>query len=228
MTLILPHKVSVIDAPYIVVCEGFGDACLVAKLLEHRAIQNCRVGCPSRAGVGGEGKDFLDKYLDAIALVAANQTTRILRGILVMVDADDDPGKAFDLACEALTFAEFPAPDAQFALHQVGDLRTAVYLVPGLGETGTLEHLLLLSALEKAPASGVCVDAFLGCVGKTPANEPNVLAKMKMSALVAASNPRNPWATPGPLLQSSKSNLIPIDSPHFKHLGDFLAEFCAK
>jgi hypothetical protein len=153
MSLILPHKVERIESPFIVACEGFGDACLVEQLLQRRQMENCRVGCPSRTKV-------------------------------------------------------------------------AAYLIPGENQTGTLEHLLLQAKFAAEPSDEARVDSFLNCIGKAPLDKPDSLAKMKMSALVAASFPSNPWATVGPLLQSSKNDLVPIDSPHFKPLGDFLAEFC--
>lgn len=228
MRLILPHKVERIEAPYLVACEGFGDACLVEKLLEFNRIANCRVGCPSRTGVGGDGKDYLDKYLAAIALASQKDELKRLRGLLVMVDADLDPHAAFDCACKALSYAEFPIPDAPFASKASDDFKVSVYLIPGENETGTLEHLLLRATFASSASCEGCVDSFLSCIGKAPDNEPNTLAKMKMSALVAAAFPGNPWATPGPLLQSSRNEIVPIDSIHFKHLADFLAKFCTE
>jgi hypothetical protein len=152
----------------------------------------------------------------------------MLRGLLVIVDADESPQGSFDSACAALRFAEFPVPDSPFVATEMNGVKTAVYLIPGENETGTLEHLLLRSAFDKTPSSQTCVDTLLGCIGKTPEKKPNVRAKMQMSALVAASFPKNPWATPGMLLQSSDNDLVPIDSPQFKHLADFLVGFCAQ
>jgi hypothetical protein len=228
MSLILPHKVERIESPFVVACEGFGDVCLVEKLLQLEQIENCRVGCPSRTGVGGDGKDYLNRYLSAIALAANNDAVQMLRGLLVVVDADDNFHAAFDSACAALRYADYPIPDSPFAPREENGVRTAVYLIPGENETGTLEHLLLKAAFDTSKNSEVCVDSFLNCIGKTPEDKPNIRAKMQMSALVAASFPSNPWTTPGPLLQSSKNDLIPVDSPHFKHLADFLKEFCAE
>ena len=228
MSLILPHKVERIETPFIVACEGFNDVCFVEQLLNIKRIENCRVGCPSRTGVGGDGKDYLNKYLSAIALAANNDTVPMLRGLLVVVDADDSPQRAFDLACSALRYAEYPVPDSAFTAKNKNGVRTAVYLIPGENETGTLEHLLLRAAFDSSKDREPCIDSFLNCIGRAPANKPNVLAKMQMSALVAASFPTNPWATPGYLLQSSRNDIVPIDSIHFKHLADFLAEFCAE
>jgi hypothetical protein len=228
MNYILPHKVERIESPFIVACEGFADVCLIEQLLTLRSTENCRVGCPSRTGVGGDGKDYLNKYLSAIALAANNDTVPALRGLMVIVDADDAPEKAFDLACSALRFAQYPVPDSAFALKDENGVKTAIYLIPGENETGTLEHLLLRAAFDSSKNSEPCIDSFLDCIGKAPADEPNTLAKMKMSALVAAAFPGNPWATPGPLLQSSRNEIVPIDSIHFKHLADFLAKFCTE
>ncbi|MGD0548402.1 MAG: DUF3226 domain-containing protein, partial [Terracidiphilus sp.] len=199
MSLILPQKVERIESPFIVACEGFGDVCLVEQLLKFRQIENCRVGCPSRVGVGGDGKDFLNKYLSAIALTANNEAVSTLQGLLVIVDADDSQQKAFDSACAALGFADYPVPDSPFMPKEENGVRTAIYIIPGENESGTLEHLLLRSAFESSKNNEACVDSFLNCIGKVPADQQNTQAKMRMSALVAASFLSNPWATPGPL-----------------------------
>jgi hypothetical protein len=228
MSHILPHKVERIEAPFVVACEGYNDVCLIDKLIDQCSITNCRTGCPSRTGVGGEGKDYLGQYLSAIDFAAAKDTQRTMRGLLLIVDADESPDKAFSAACNALRFAAFPVPDSAFTLIDDNGIRTAIYIVPGVNKEGTLEHLLLRTAFEKTPASEACVDAFLACVDRSTHEKPNTVAKMKMSALVAASFPVNPWATPGMLLQSSKNDLISFDSGHFKHLADFLVGFCTE
>ena len=228
MSSILPHRVQHFELPYSVVCEGFGDVCLVDQLLQLKGITNCGVGCPSRTGVGGDGKDYLNKYLSAISLAATEGDTQKLQGILMVVDADESPEDAFDLSCSALKYAEFAVPDSAFTVKAEKGIKTSVYLIPGKDETGTLEHLLLRAAYEGSEKSQSCTDSFLSCIGRSPAAKPNVMAKMQMSALVAASFPENPWATPGPLLQSKKNDLVPINSPHFKHLTDYLAEFCTE
>ena len=107
----------------------------------------------------------------------------------------------------------------------------AVYLVPGLmlngeQETGTLEDILLRAAFEKNPQFQGCLDTFIGCIGKAPELKSTKKAKMRLSALVGASFPSNPWASVDKLLASSKNELVHIDSIHFKPLDDFLAEFC--
>jgi hypothetical protein len=228
MSHILPHKVERIEAPFVVACEGYNDVCLIDKLIDQCSITNCRIGCPSRTGVGGEGKDFLGQYLSALDFAARKDTQRTMRGLLLIFDADASPEKAFSAACNALKFAAFPIPDSAFTLKDENGIRTAVYIIPGVNVNGTLEHLLLQAAFDKAPTSKACVDAFLACVGKAPEDRPNCLAKMQMSAFVAASFPANPWATPGMLLQSGKNDLISFDSGHFKHLADFLASFCTE
>src|ERR1019366_10075336 len=108
MSWILPHKVQTIDFPYVVACEGFGDVCLVDQLLQLKGITNCATGCPSRTGVGGDGKDFLNRYLSAISLAANSGAATMLRGILLVVDADESPINAFNSSCSALQYAEFP------------------------------------------------------------------------------------------------------------------------
>lgn len=228
MSHILPHKVDRIETPFVVACEGYNDVCLIDQLLDQRGITNCSVGCPSTTGVGGQGKDFLDRYLTALDFAAKRDTPGAMRGLLVVVDADEDSQKAFAAACSAIAFAGFPVPDSAFILMNERNFRTSVYMIPGVDECGTLEHLLLRSAFETAPTSEVCVDEFLACIGISSGEKSNTVAKMKMSALVAASFPANPWATPGMLLRSGKNNLVSAASGQFRHLADFLASFCTE
>ena len=125
MSWILPHKVERIETPFVIACEGYNDVCLIDKLLGQRGITNCRVGCPSRAGSGGDGKDFLDRYLSALDLVIRKDVRNELRGILLIVDADENPENAFAAACKALRFAQFPVPPSAFTQKEENGVRTA-------------------------------------------------------------------------------------------------------
>ena len=66
----------------------------------------------------------------------------------------------------------------------------------GEGRNGTLEHILWEAALKLNPTIEACVDAFSLCMGgKMDTASENQRAKMKMSAIVAASCKDNPWAS---------------------------------
>jgi hypothetical protein len=119
----------------LIVCEGFGDATFADALLEHHNIMNYQVGCPTRRTVGGEGKSNISKFLQA---VAAHPNAKNLRGIVVMIDADDDPVGSFRQAAADLFDADFMPPGSPYAGSGGTDPRTAVVLIPPNGGTGTL------------------------------------------------------------------------------------------
>jgi hypothetical protein len=216
MTFELPRRVINIPSPFLIVCDGYSDVRLVDELLQHNKIPNCSVGCRS--------DDFgqnLSGYLKAIkAIVDINGLGP--QGICVIVDADESRDKAFADACRALQDGDFPTPARPFVIEDLNP-RVAVYVMPGENRDGTLEHLLLEATFTKEKKLEKCVDDFLACVG-SPKPAPNKEAKMRMSALVAATCTKNPWASAA-MIWHDKGNPVPIDSPNFRHLTDFLKRF---
>jgi hypothetical protein len=204
--------------PFIIVCEGFGDVCFVAALLLKKNLMLYDVGCPTKKGGFGEGKESIPKYLQALAAVKKG-----LRGILLLVDADNKPNEAFASMVAGLQSAEFPIPDEAFKISG-NDFRVAIYLLPGPARSGTLENLLLEAVFDLKPKLEQCVEDFSNCTESVKGWSPNHQAKMKLSALVAASCERNPWCSIS-LVWSQEDNPIPIGSNRFDHLAGFLADF---
>lgn len=228
MTFILDRKLNKgVPLPFFIACEGYSDACLINALLKHNGINNCSVGCPSRDSVGGEGKDKLPSYLSAAqaALALKSQT---LSGILVVVDADMSSADSYTAANVALEEGEFPLAPRPFEIFDLA-IRVAVYVIPGAGRQGTMEHLLLDAAYLKRPRMAKYVDKFLTRINRhsifhKPVYGLNRHAKMKMSALAAATCEKNPWASAS-MIWSNVGNPVPVDSPCFSHLVDFLKRF---
>jgi hypothetical protein len=216
MTLKLPHVVQDIPLPFLIVCDGYSDACLIDEILQHYHISNCNVGCPS-----DRFRPNLPAYLKALKSVM-DIRARQVQGLLVIVDADESPKSAFNMARKAMRDGGFPAPKNPFTLEDLNP-RVAVYLIPGKDREGTLEHLLLEAAYKKRPKSAKCVEKFLACVGRVKCSS-NKDAKMRLSALVGASCSGNPWASAA-LIWSDKRNPVPINSPCFKQLVSFLRKF---
>jgi|ERR1039457_5311162 hypothetical protein len=222
---ILPRKVNGIPQPFLVVCEGYGDVCFIDALLGFRHITNCDVGCPSLEGGTGTGRDAIPAYLKsvqtAIQLGKAN-----LHGLLVIADANGDATVSFNFMSAALHDATFPVPTGPFTI-EGNPFRVGIFLIPGNGKTGCLEHILWDAAVQRTPELAECVDDFSLCtgghIGAAPSNKQ---AKMRMSAIVAAHCMDNPWASPA-LMWSDAGNPVPIDSSCFIELGDFLATFTA-
>jgi hypothetical protein len=223
MSILLPHKPDTIPQPFVVVCEGFSDAQFVVSLLSHVGIQNCNVGCPSRAGGFADGKDAIPQYLKAVAaLLAVGKAA--LTGILVVADTDGDATAIFNALASGLANAGFHRPPRPFHI-EGKPIRSGVFLIPGAGRTGTLEHILWDAAIQQHPNARDCVEEFAKCMGDalSPASE-NERAKMKMSALVALSCRTNPWASAAMIWKDS-GNPVPIESPCFQPVTDFLRAF---
>ncbi len=207
--------------PFVVVCEGHSDARFVSALLKHRTIANCNVGCPTPTTVDGDGRSKIPEYVRAIA-----SNKKGLHGVFILIDANGDPGKAFDFSVKALASPGFPVPDEPFTVHESGGMRTAVFLVPGKGRTGTMEHLFLQAALKKNPDAGECLVKFADCTKACKKWEENDQAKMKVGALVAAFCQDDPLCSLS-WIWKKKFNPIPIESDCFEPLSNLLVRFTA-
>ena len=150
--------------PFVVVCEGHGDVCFIAELLEHGRVDVCNVGCPTQKHFG-DGKDAIPKYLKAIAT-----DKKGLRGVLVVVDADDDPNGNFEAMADALEDATFTRPRKPFTLEESNGIRVGVFLMPKENQNGTLEDLLLEAVFKTSPKARDCVGKFADCVGHVVAS----------------------------------------------------------
>jgi hypothetical protein len=223
VTFIQPPALELLPHPFFIVTEGMSDARLVDNLLQSKNITNCSVGCPSTTSSKGTGKDAYPNYLAVIQIARGRAKSARLSGLLVIADADADANATFHTVTSALESATFPSPAQPFSIE--GDpFRVAVYLLPGQGKTGTLDHLLLEAALTKASNLAKCLDDFSACTGALRSAKPNQLAKMRMSALAAAFCEDNPWCSANTMLCDSNSP-VPISSSCFDHLSGFLAKF---
>jgi hypothetical protein len=223
MSILLDQKVNVIPHPFLVICEGYSDAKFIAELIKHIGITNCNVGCPSRTGGHGDGKGAIPSYLEAVrASIEAGKAK--LQGILVVVDADGNEEEIFTGIADGLEGAGFHRPSNSFRVE--GDrVRSAIFLIPGEHRNGTLEHILWDAAVQKNPSVEGCVESFTKCMGDVLAScSENQRAKIKMSALVAASCKDNPWASCA-MIWSDRGNPVPMDSDCFSHISDFLVNF---
>lgn len=219
---LMPKHANNVPRPFLIVCEGMSDVRFVCSLLKHKGITTCNVGCPSREGLGsGSGLEAIPNYLLGIQAITMGKQN--LRGILIMIDANDKPGQRFFKMQAALLAANFPAPPKAFTI-QDNPFRVAIFLVPREGENGTLDNLLLEAALKKNHEMRSCLDSFYDCTGNVKSWAPNQQSKMRMSALVAASCQNNPWASAA-IMWSEKGNPVPIESECFNHIAEFIMAF---
>jgi hypothetical protein len=223
MSLILDKQPQEKDItrPFLAVCEGMSDATFICRLLRHAGIDNCSVGCPSDQSVGGQGVEKIPAYLAGIRTITKGR--EVLRGILVVADADQSVRKRFKTIAEGFKKAEFPRPRVPFKIYN-NEFRVAVYLIPAKGRRGTLDHLLLEAALRNRPRVARCLDEFCSCTKKAKKWKSNERAKMRLSALVAASCRKNPWASPN-TMWSYKGCPVSIGSSCFNVIREFLIQF---
>jgi hypothetical protein len=226
VTFIQPRTLDLLPHPFFIATEGMGDARFVDELLKFKGITNCSVGCPSwESSKGKTGKDAFSDYFAAIQTARRRVSSTPMLGLLVIADADMNADKAFGGIRTDLGLAMFPVPENPFSIEGNG-FRMAVYLLPGEGKTGTLEHLLLDAAFAKTASLQKCLDDFSTCTGALRSSKPNKLAKMRMSALAAAFCEDNPWCSANTMWSDDK-NPVPIHSACFSHIGDFLTRFAS-
>jgi hypothetical protein len=226
VTYIQPPTLELITRPFFIATEGMGDARFIDELLKFKGTTNCSVGCPSRqSGKGRTGKDAFPDYFASIQIARGRLNSTRLLGLLVVADANESAEKAFKAITTALGSATFPTPKDPFRIEET-DLRVAVYLLPGEGRTGTLEHLLLGAVFAKTEILSDCLDKFSTCTGALRSSKPNQLAKMKMSVLTAAFCEDNPWCSAN-TMWSDDNNPVPIDSACFNDIAGFLSRFAS-
>jgi hypothetical protein len=203
--------------PNIIVCEGYSDACFVSALLANRQIGDYDVGCPTQAIGGAQGKDRIPVYLNAIA---ANPSG--LRGVLIAVDADSDPNRAFQVMARALGNTFGVAPNAPYVVAG-GALRAAVYLFPAPGSKGCLEHLIWHAAAGNRRLRW-SVESFAIFTGRERKWKLNQRAKMRVNSAIAAHCEDDPACSLSRIWRE-KGNPVPINSPDFSPLAQFLQDF---
>jgi hypothetical protein len=213
-----------LSRPLFIATEGMSDARLLDKLLLNKGFTDCGVGCPSDEGCKGTGKAAFPMYFPVIQLARGRATSVPFAGLLVVADADDNAAKTFADVQAALRYSGFPVPADPFVIDRSNAVKVGVFLMPGIGRNGTLEHLLLDAAFEKNPKLAQCLDEFSACTGVLRSAKPNQLAKMRMSALSAAFCEDNPWASGNGML-TDRNCPVPIDSRHFHPLLAFIEEF---
>jgi hypothetical protein len=208
------------ESPFVIVCEGWQDASFVCALLERLDITNCDVTYPTRTD-GGNGKDAIKKM---VYLLAGRKP--VLSGLAVIADADPNPEDSFKGICESFSGPYKPPPNG-FEIHEHKEVRTAVFLIPGKGKTGALEHLFLDAITAANPDALICVDTLRECAQSTREWSENKIGKMRLAAYVATTCKNDPCCSPA-YLWTSKNRVFEISNPAFKELSDFLIAFTAE
>lgn len=205
------------ESPFVIVCEGFHEGSLVCELLKHLKITNCDVTFPKKNGRSG--------IAEVVGLLAGRAWDLHLKRVFIVADAETNAGTSFTDMCKAFVFP-FRAPKTPFTVRQDKHFRTGIFILPGAGKNGALEHLLLDAAKEKTPEHLKCIETFEECVGTTGGWSENKKAKLRLACYVATHCQNDPCCGTG-FIWRSDNVMLDIASGVFKELGDFLAACAA-
>jgi hypothetical protein len=213
-----------ISNPIHVVCEGGSDKGFLEYLIRARRLKGFDVACPTPETVGAHGLSGFPKYL----LALETSTDRLkLRGLLVVADADENPAGRFQevrgaLAAMGCDLNEPFAPQR----FDSKNLTIGVFLMPGRGRTGTLEHLLLDAVFEANRELERCVNSFRECLREPVGWPENKQAKMRLHALIAGCCEEEP-STNLATVWNKGGNPVPLGSKKFDELTETLRYFAA-
>jgi hypothetical protein len=202
------------ESPNIIVCEGLHESGLVCALLRHLAIQNCDVTFPKKK----MGKDGIS---EVVSLLVKRPT---VEGIATIRDANGDPGAAFR-AVASTFISPFEPPRDPFVVHRGRHRKSAVFLMPGRGKNGALEHLLFEAFASSHADLARCVTTLEACANNIAGWAENSKAKMRMQCAVASFCEADPQCSLAYVWHKGRHNPLDIASPTFKEVSDFLADF---
>lgn len=206
------------ESPLVIVSEGFQDAGFICALLRHLRIENCDVTFPKKKRDKANGKDGM---IEMAKLLIQEPN---LKGIALIRDADTDLNVAFTDACKAFE-APYKSPKQPFLVEKGKNLTSAVFLIPGNGRTGTLEHLLLEAVFAKHKDLEKCVLSFEQCRTNTASWTENKKVKMRMQHVIASFCEGDPGCSLGFIWNKGIDNPINISSTAFNELSEFLKNF---
>ena len=206
------------ESPFVIVCEGFQDAGFVCALLRRLHIANCDVTFPKKKRDGANGEQGIPAMVSLLSAVPS------IIGIAIIRDSDEDANQSFSKACAAYV-KPFDPPKEPFVVERGKHKTTGVFLMPGRGKTGALEHLLLEAVFATHEPLADCVNALEVCNQRAANWNENKKAKMKMQCVIASYCQDDPGCSLGFIWHKGIDNPIDITSPVFQLLADFLKDF---
>jgi hypothetical protein len=153
----LPSPRWSLEKPKLLIVEGKDEKRLLPLLMEHHSIDGIQV-----EDIGG--KTLLQRNLRQVRLQMGQA---MLSSIGILRDADDDPARAFQSVCSALSANGFTPPLAPGVFTDNAP-RIGVFILPDARTEGALETLCLGSVGDD-PALA-CMSGFFECIGGVPDN----------------------------------------------------------
>jgi hypothetical protein len=209
------------EKPWLLLCEGRSDERFFAALFQARKFgENYHVRSPYRAGQYEGG---VTNFGADLANISVNQEfLDNVEAVLVVGDNDANMADAFKTVQAQLEACKFPVPTTERTIAKKAGLPHVVVLMLPMGATGNLESLCLESAYQKWGLKPP-LDTF---VANCPAKDWSIgkQAKMRMQAILAATNKDQPDAGFGAHWRQDAKFRIPLDHACFTGLVDFLKD----
>ena len=214
----------------LIVCEGISDKNFIAALCERHGISGFQFAHTAQGSEDGAGGfDVFDKYLSRVPALAKSEN---IQDIVLFCDSGENQDKQFQKLQRKVSRVRakgiggiqisFTPPEAPNILSRNGRPRVHVLMIPKC-EKGGIETLCL-----RAARSGItnvdriieAVDVFADavCDGWTTEKKD----KLRLQAFISACAKRKPDLHFYQLFNMTSDNIVPLDSPHFSQIHDFL------
>jgi hypothetical protein len=194
-----------ISLPRVLFLEGRQDVGALAAMGEANGIHD--VFAHQYGGV-----DNLREELKALRV--ATGFSQVV-GLGVIRDADGDPVAAFQSVSASLQQEGFAVPPSVGSTAQ-GNPRVTAFLMPGGGNPGCLEDLLLAAWPE--PQELRCVDDYLDCLSEINGVD-GTMSKARIQALLASRRP------PRGITEGARKGVWDFQSGVFNEVVDFFRSF---
>ena len=201
------------NEPLILFVEGYSDLTFYAELMEHIGlIDRCFI-----QDLGGKGREKLRN--EASLLLKPDNLARI-SAVGVLLDADDDAARAFELARNALKDVVEVEIPRMGEWVQAGDsnVRFGVFIVGGTGQQVEVESLAWAAWSGKRDNRTFrgCVDDFVKCAAGC-GKKLKSIDKVRIGAVLSVLNEDDPRLGPG-----TSAKAFDFEAAEFAALRKFL------
>ncbi len=216
-----------ITLPNLMVCEGPDDVAFFHEfIVEHKLPRFCiRDTAPTRGDRGGNGR-----FGHALSAMRGGRGFNEVRKLLIVSDKDVDPIGNFSLVRNQLN--EFFAGSAVLPqqpneiVQAKGNLRLAILMIPMNGKHGHLEEICAAAAGNVRKDISAMVSHFASEAGVDEWDHWPRQRKMWLRTYLATMFQADPFADIPRILKEDPA-LIPLRSPTFRPIKNFLEAFCA-
>jgi hypothetical protein len=223
-----------IEKPIHLVSDGLADQEFFRRLLAHMGLTD-RIGSMCVRGENGRsvGRSGLAAYLEG-SVKTAVQFSPTVRGVMVIIDSEDDHGGSWNYVTDALAATGFPRPSQPMEIVQGNvagrDISVAASLMPSHDADGCLETLLRRSLEPRFTGRhSDCIASYRQCLfDRALISDWTAVKqdKLWMTSFIAGTYKRNPGKALDRYLTETDC-IVPWDDPAFTSLRNFIAAFSA-